>query len=73
VFISFHEALYDERTRPKGVLLDMLAERLTNRDWSRNWGWISDAMIRAGFQTVQSRSLEASIGEMGLDIGRKRA
>jgi predicted O-methyltransferase YrrM len=71
VFVSYHEGLTDERTKPEAILLDMFAERMLNIDWSEDQGWIANSMIRAGFKTVHSKTVEAVIGVMDLDIGRK--
>jgi hypothetical protein len=34
-------------------------------------GFIADSMLRVGFRSVRSRTLEMSMGPMDLDIGRK--
>jgi hypothetical protein len=40
-------------------------------DMSFERGFVADSMLRAGFESVRSRSLETSMGPMDVDIARK--
>jgi len=71
VFVSFHEGLTDERTKPDIHVLFSASMVLMGQDISFNQGFIADSMLRVGFKSVRSRTLGTSIGPMDLDIGRK--
>ena len=71
LFISFQDGMTHEQTRPD-VMLGHLGEALrTERDFFFNQGEIADAMLRCGFRTVRSRTIETPMGLMDLDIARK--
>ncbi|OEU82298.1 MAG: methyltransferase [Desulfobacterales bacterium S5133MH4] len=71
VFVSFHDGLTGERTNPCEMVLGMLSSALMGQDMGLDQGFIADTMLRAGFQSVRSRTLETPMGPMDLDIGRK--
>ena len=41
------------------------------RDVSFDQGFIADSMLRVGFKSVRSRTVDTDWGPMDLDIGRK--
>jgi predicted O-methyltransferase YrrM len=71
VFVSIHEGLTHEKTKPEKMMLGWLAAELLGRDISFSQGEIADSMIRMGFRSVRSRTIDTPIGEMDLDVGRK--
>jgi cyclopropane fatty-acyl-phospholipid synthase-like methyltransferase len=71
VFISFHGGLTHERTGPDRMLLGMILDELMGGGRMIDQGFIADSMLRAGFKSVRSRTLETDWGPMDLDIGRK--
>lgn len=71
VFIVLHEGLTHERTKPDIMVLGMLSMALTGQDMCFNQGFIADSMLRVGFKSVRSRTLDTYWGPMDLDIGRK--
>ena len=71
VFINFSEGLTEERTKPEPMVLMMMTMTLMGRDISFYQGEIADSMLRVGFKSVRSRTLDTDWGPMDLDIGRK--
>jgi len=71
VFISFCEGLTNERTKQDSVVLSMMSIALMGQDMCFDQGEIADSMLRVGFKSVRSRTLDAPWGTADLDIGRK--
>ena len=71
VFISCHDGLTRERTKPEIMVLSWLSVALMGTDMGLDQGFIADFMLRAGFKSVRSRTLDTPIGPMDLDIARK--
>jgi SAM-dependent methyltransferase len=71
VFISCHDGLTRERTKPEIMVLSWLSVALMGQDMGIDQDFIADSMLRAGFKSVRSRTLDTPIGPMDLDIGRK--
>ncbi len=71
VFISFCEGLTNERTKTDFVVLSMMSFALMGQDMCFDQGEIADSLLRVGFKSVRSRTLNAPWGTADLDIGRK--
>jgi len=71
VFVSFHGCLTHERTGPDMMVLGMILDDLMGQGRMIDQGFIADSMLRAGFKSVQSRTLDTDWGPMDLDVGRK--
>ena len=71
VFISCSEGLTHERTKPDAMVLSMISLSLMGQDMCFNQGEIADSMLRVGFRSVRSRTLETDWGPMDLDVGRR--
>ena len=71
VFISFHDGLTHERTKPETMVLAWLPTAVMGNDFGLDQGFIADSMLRVGFKSVRSRTLDTLMGPMDLDIGRK--
>lgn len=71
VFISFCEGLTNERTKPDFVVTSMMSIALMGQDMCFDQGGIADSMLRVGFKSVRSRTLDAPWGAADLDLGRK--
>jgi len=71
VFVVAHEGLTHERTKPDSHVLGVLSMALMGQDMCFDQGEIADSMLRVGFQSVRSRTLDAPWGTADLDIGRK--
>jgi len=71
VFISFHDGLTHERTKPETMVLAWLPTVLMGNDFGFDQGFVADSMLRVGFKSVCSRTLDTLMGPMDLDIGRK--
>jgi O-methyltransferase. len=71
VFLVLHEGLTYERTKPADMVLSMLSMALTGEDMRFDQGFIADSMLRVGFKSVHSRTLDTDWGPMDLDIARK--
>lgn len=73
VYISFHEGLTCERTHPSRTVLSRLSLALEGQDLSFSQGTIPDAMLRAGFARVHSRTIQTPMGTFELDIALRDA
>ena len=71
VFVVLHEGLTRERTGPDAMVLSMMPLALTGLDMRFDQGFIADSMLRVGFRSVRSSTLETDWGLMDLDVGRK--
>jgi SAM-dependent methyltransferase len=71
VFISYHDGLTHERTKPDIMALSWTPTALIGQDMGFDQGFIADSMLRVGFKSVHSRTLDTPMGPMDLDIGRK--
>jgi hypothetical protein len=71
VFISCSEGLTQERTKPNVMVLSMISLSLMGQDMCFDQGEIADSMLRVGFKSVRSRTLDTDWGPMDLDVGRK--
>ena len=70
-FLSFQEGMTHERTRP-GIMLPHLAESLKSReDFIFDQGFLAEAMLRAGFKHVRSRTIAIPMGALDLDVAKK--
>ena len=70
-FIAFQDGMTHERTRPD-IMLGHLADSLqSEQDYVFDQGFLAEAMLRAGFRQVRSRTLDAPMGPMDLDVARK--
>ena len=71
VFMNFNDGLTHERTKPETMVLAWLPAAVMGNDFGLDQGFIADCMLRVGFKSVRSRTLDTPIGPMDLDIGRK--
>ena len=71
VFVSIHEGLTQEKTKPEKMRLGWLTAELLGKDLAFAQGEIADSMMRAGFRSVRSRTLNTPVGPMDLDVGQK--
>lgn len=75
VFMVLTDGLTGEKTAPTGMVLSWLSSALQGNDLSFEQGIIADAMIRAGFVSTQSRSLDDPafevFGAADIIVGRK--
>lgn len=71
IFISLHEGLTHERTRPDIHIFTMTTTALTGHDMFFDQAFIADSMLQAGFKSVRSYTLDTDWGPMDSDIARK--
>jgi len=71
VFVSLHDGLTSERTKPYEMVLHMISPALMGQNFWFDQGFIADSMLRVGFKSVRSRTLVTPMGPMDLDIGWK--
>jgi len=71
VWVNMSEGLTHERTRPKKMVLAMLFYTMTAGDVMFDRGVVADSMRRAGFDSVESRTIETNWGPLDVDVGRK--
>ncbi len=72
LFIAFQDGMTDERTQPDTMLGHLADAMRTGRDYAFDQGEIAGAMLRCGFRSVQSRTVQTPMGAMDLDIARKQ-
>jgi hypothetical protein len=72
VFVSIHEGLAGEKTRPEGIIISWLSSALSSMDVSLEEHVIPDAMEKAGFKNIEKKPYAFPMGG-GLDMvtGRK--
>lgn len=71
VLVCCSDGMTHEGTQPMSMILSWLPEVLAGNDLRLDQGAVADAMLRAGFRSVCSRTIETQVGPMELDIGRK--
>jgi ubiquinone/menaquinone biosynthesis C-methylase UbiE len=71
MFVSYYTGLTHERTKPEIRVLELLPSALTGHDTSFDQGFVADSMLRVGFRSVRSRTLNTPWGPLDLDIGKK--
>jgi SAM-dependent methyltransferase len=71
IFISFQDGMTHEQTRPDTMLGHLGDAMRMGLDIYFNQGEICQAMLRSGFRSVRSQTVETPWGEMDLDIARK--
>lgn len=70
VFVSLHEGLTAERTRPETHVVGRLVAALRGQDRSFDRGAIAAALSTAGFARVESRDIATAFGPFRMDCGR---
>jgi predicted TPR repeat methyltransferase len=71
VFIAFQDGMTDERTQPD-MMLGHLGDTLRSvHDFSFDQEEIAASILRCGFRSVQSRTIDTPTGAMDLDVARK--
>jgi len=71
VFINFSEGMTDEGTKPVEMLLEHLSMLMSGMDFRLHQGFIAEAMIRAGFKSVRSLTVQTIAMPMDMDIAQK--
>lgn len=70
-FAAFQDGLTNEHTKPDITLGFLPTALQCDVDFGFDRGEIAEAMLRAGFRPVSSRSIDTPMGTMDLDIARK--
>jgi SAM-dependent methyltransferase len=71
VYISIHEGLTHEGTKPEILVLPQMGCNMMGRPIAFQWGEIAGSMKRCGFSSVESRMERTPFGEVELVLGRK--
>jgi len=72
VFVSLYPFGHThERTKPESIVLSLLSMALMGQEVGVNQGDIATSMLRVGFTSVRSRTVDTFMGPMDLDIARK--
>jgi predicted O-methyltransferase YrrM len=71
VFFSIHAVLTDEGTKSEALMLGMLLEELSGTGKIPDQDLFAGSMLKAGFKSVQSKTVLSTWGPFGVDIGRK--
>ena len=70
-FLSLHDGMTCEQTQPD-MILEWLGGLLSSDGDPRfDQGELAEAMLRSGFSSVRSRTIDTPLGPMELDIARK--
>ena len=73
VFVSIHDGLIDERTRPEKIVISWLPMAMSSKDVSFEQHTIPNAMEAAGFVEIEVKPFPFSMGErLDMVIGRKK-
>ena len=70
-FVSIHEGIHDEGTKPDGLILSRLSLALEGQDVSFARGTIANAAIDAGFVRERTEPIPLLYGEADLEVFRK--
>lgn len=72
VFVSFFPfGLTHEGTKPEMVVLGLLSTALMGGRMVWEQGFVADSMVRVGFRSIRSRTVNGPWGPMDLDIARR--
>lgn len=71
LFVNLSEGLTDEGTKPDFYVLCTVGWAMNGPMTAFDQGFIADAMLKAGFRSVRSRTLFTGWGPMDIDIARK--
>jgi predicted TPR repeat methyltransferase len=72
VFVSVHDGLTEEGTKPSDMVISWLPTSLSSQDLSFDRDIVPDTMLEAGFRTVKVTPIPFSMcGSMDMCIGRK--
>ena len=70
-FISFQDGMTHEHTKPDTMLGHLADQLTTGIDFSLDQGFVADTMVRCGFRSVRSRTIDTPMGAMDMDIAQK--
>ncbi|OPY54561.1 MAG: O-methyltransferase [Methanosaeta sp. PtaU1.Bin112] len=71
LFVNLSEGLTDEGTKPDFYVLCTVGWAMNGPMMAFDQGFIAESMLKAGFRSVRSRTLETGWGPMDIDIARK--
>lgn len=71
IFVSLHDGMHEEGTKPAIHVLNMMPSALSGYNCSLSKGFISNAMLDAGFRSVRSQTINLDVGPFDMDIARK--
>ncbi|AKB51600.1 O-methyltransferase [Methanosarcina barkeri str. Wiesmoor] len=71
IFVSLHDGIYDEGTKPSIHILGMMPSALSGYNCSLSKGFIVDSILNAGFRSVRSQTINFDAGPLDVDIARK--
>jgi predicted nicotinamide N-methyase len=72
VMVTIHPCLTSERTKPGSLVMGSLFSALKGNDMGLlDQGFLADAMLKAGFRSVRSKTVKTDWGAEDIDIGRK--
>ena len=71
LFISLHNEISHERTKPGDHICDFLLYELSGMDLIFSKGTIAEAIMGCGFKSVRSFTIESDLGALDVDVARK--
>lgn len=63
--------IFDHLSEPRDITPGMVSTTLMGLDMGLNQGFIAESMLRCGFQSVCSQTIDVIVGPWELDIGQK--
>ena len=70
-FIAFQDGMTHENTQPDTMLGHLPESLKSQEDFTFQQGFLAETMFKAGFRQIRSRTIDAPMGKMDLDIARK--
>jgi SAM-dependent methyltransferase len=71
IFISQHNEVWHERTKPGDHIFDFLFYELSGMDLIFTKGTIAEAIMQCGFKSVRNFTIESDLGPLDIDVARK--
>ena len=71
VCVVVTDGLTNEMTKPEIMVLGWLPVAMMGWDMAFEQGFIADSMLRLGFKSVRSTTLDMPMGPMDMEVARK--
>lgn len=71
LFVVFQDGIHSERTKPIEHIMEFLAMEFYGEDVAIEKGFLAKEMLKVGFRSVHSFTVDTEFGEMDIDIARK--
>ena len=72
VFVTISEGIQEKGTKPEDMVISMLLPELLGENMIIAEDFIANALLKAGFSSVRTKSIPTPVGDFSCDIGRKK-